>query len=140
MKRNGFSCEYDSQYANRWLEVICTVCGSNANVEHAASAPSCAQDSKRAKNSSVESTNDQRDDNLQVHAEVALSDNTHHDHRVMLENSALVESKTNTTPSANNFSDPSIAMHSLLLRQQPAMTDRIGKNLGATAIDTFVEV
>ena len=32
------------------------------------------------------------------------------------------------------------AMHSELLKQQPTMVDRSGKNIGSAAFDTFLEV
>ena len=139
MKRKGFSSEYDPLYTNRWLEVICAVCGSKSDVDETSSARSSGRDGQRLQHPTEEIRTECPANFLQVNAEVTLPSSANDD-TVNVEHSAPVGTEIKTGPFKYEFVDTGIAMHSLLLREQPPMIDRMGKNLGVVAIDTFIEV
>jgi len=139
MKRKGFSSEYDPLYTNRWLEVICALCGSKSDVDETSSARSSGQDGQRLQHPTEEMKTECPANFLQVNAEVTLPSSAYDD-TVKVEHSAPVGTEIKTGPFKDEFADTGIAMHSLLLREQPPMIDRMGKNLGVAAIDTFIEV
>ena len=128
MKRKGFAGEIKLQHAQRWLEVVAAVCGTDSFTDPTASAPCREQIPKRACTSGSESpgiagkraTFTIPSDGAQV--QEAVGD------------------RCQPQPLLNEGTDLVVALRVLLLKQQPSMIDRLGKNIGASVFSSFVEV
>ena len=111
MSRKGFASECSLQHSQRWIEVVAAVCGTNSFADPAAPAPPREHSFKKACSSGAE-----------AQRVIAGSGGA----------AALQPVACGT--------DAAAALRLLLLKQQPSMVDRVGKNISATIHNSFVEV
>ena len=111
MSRKGFASECSLQHSQRWIEVVAAVCGAKSFTDPTAPAPPRERSVKKACGSGAE-----------AQRVIAGSGGA----------AALQPVACGT--------DAAAALRLLLLKQQPSMVDRVGKNISATIHNSFVEV
>lgn len=133
MKRKGFAGEIKLQHAQRWLEVVAAVCGTDSFTDPTASAPCREPIPKRACTSGAETQ-------AGIVGNRATFTIQSQEAREGAQVQEVVGGRCQAHPLLNEGTDLVVSLRVLLLKQQPSMIDRLGKNIGASVFSSFVEV
>ena len=126
MRRTGFPCERELHHAQRWLEVVVAVCGTDSFVDPAASAAAREFSPGTALNPVAE-----------TQSEIVESGNSYTSRKHAVPDAVA---GCRASLPISHSTDAAAALRSLLLKKQPVMIDRLGKTISATTLNSFIEV